>query len=243
MRQILLIAILLFCFSSTCFPFPKKYPPYNLEILIGRTLNIEPINQPRESGEFRNRNLSVEWTASDLDHGKIAVRHGNRPVTTVESKGHSVLLSEVYYTDIDRNGYPDVLIALPSFGNGLEAHRSKVVVLFQTEPGHFRMLAFETLFFDPNDVVDLDGDGQFEVTVTDLVWVKGQDGKQKSIWFYTPYRIQGFDLVMDQRFFPGFNCAVRFTRKPNNKAMKLTKEQKAGLVGKMPAVIRSKVST
>lgn len=236
--------LFLSCFPNAGIAFPARYPPYDPESFSGRMLNAQAINNPHEAGRFTDKDLTIEWQAADLDIGNIEIRHRTELITDIKApENRSVLLASIYCLDLDQNGLIDVLIVLPSLSNGLEAYRSNLIILFQTEPGQFREIQFETLFFSTADIVDLDGDGRYEVIVTDLVWIEGQDRKQHSIWLYTPYRIQSFDLVVDQRSFPGFNHAVQFTHKANNKPMKLTREQMAGLTEKMPAVIKSKVLT
>lgn len=235
-NQLVLLVAFLFCFSSNGEAFNSKHSPFDVDAWKDRVLQAAPINKPCESGKFQDGNLTIEWMAEDLESGKIEVRYGNRLVKIVESGDHSVLLSKVYYADIDRNGYPDVLIAVPSLGNGLEAHKSSVVAMFQTEPGHFRTLDFETLFFDPKDFADIDDDGMFELLLLDLAQIECADGRVHSFWAYLSHRINNYNLI---RIEEGMKF-IWFSGAPNSVPTdKLTDRQKNEYLATLPQAINS----
>ena len=58
----------------------------------------------------------------------------------------------------------------------------------------------ETLDWDANDIVDLNGDGRVEWMQTDFEQVAGADGRDHSFWVHKSWRIEKTSMIEDSGF-------------------------------------------
>jgi len=240
MRQVSWVLLLFFLFSPlNGFAFDDRYPPFDLKDLKNRVLNTGPINKPDEKGAFRDKDLVIAWETKRIESSVVEVRYKSKQVVQIELPGkdeYSNALGEVFYADLDGNGLNDIIIHPEFWGSGLGSFYKTTTILFQAKPGQFQRLDFTSFNFDPRDLVDLKGDGKYELLIMQLA-----DGLAKhNFWTYTPYRIENFNLVMDKKSFIGFPKFIFFTNKPNNQATNmLSQQQKDEYLQMLPQVIKS----
>lgn len=237
----LIFLIFILPFQNNCIAFNEDYPPFDVKAWSDRMLTTSQLNTT-DSGEFRDKDLIIGWENVPMESSSIQIRYKNEVVTQIdfpEDDEWSAFLGEIYYSDLDGNGFSDIILQPADFGSGLGAFKKTVTLLFQTTPGQFRRLNFVSFYFEPRDFVDLKGDGRYELLMMQLAQIECADGKLHSFWVYAPYEIKDFSLVMDSTLhdYPRF---IWYTEKPNSKATdKLSIQQKDDFIKTLPAVIRS----
>ena len=186
------------------------------------TLHRTPLKEP--NGE--------RWKLASI----IEISFRSKVVGRINADKRYPFVGEVKESELDGNGLKDLIIEVSYMGNGVSP--DAVIILLQTEKGKFCRIDYDS--FDPSsdDFVGLGNDGN-EVLVSGMTSLKGLDGRIHSFWTYVPYRIKGFDLVMDKSI-PDFPKFIQFTQAPNdNPTDKLSQRQKDAFLDTLAAVIKS----
>ncbi|HTL71505.1 MAG TPA: FAD-dependent monooxygenase [Candidatus Eisenbacteria bacterium] len=215
--------------------------PVDLSAAPGKAPRFQKGN-PSETGDFLAGGLTVR---AEKEAGRL---YPSVPVYSVFQNGRLVFslngdekypfLGEVWEADLDRNGLPDLVVSASYMGNGLSP--DSAVILFQSAPGVFRRLDYETFGLEPRDFTDLDGDGRSEAVLASLHQEESRDGKVHSFWVYTAYRIGGFSLNRMAFGECGFPRFIWCTEKPNaRETQKLVDGQKRRYHSSRAAVIPS----
>jgi len=122
---------------------------------------------------------------------------------------------DIYKGDLDKNGITDVIIMMPTGGNGLAPSVHFIALMFDDQG---RPIPFEADgYFEPlengiDSLVDMNGDGRAELiymNFNDGYWITNIYTCQNGRWS----RIQG---AFGKRNYPLF---TRFTSRPNRKAV------------------------
>ena len=137
--------------------------------------------------------------------------------------------SEVWTSDLNRDGKPDVVFALPSGGNGLAAQISQRVIVYSS-PAGYQVDSRWTFDADVNDFLDL-GNGSATIVWTSFIYgEEGRDGRAHNYWVF---QLQGFvrgELREVNARRGGFPRWIMYTFAPNHRPTRqLTPEQKARL--------------
>ena len=164
-------------------------------------------------------------TASLLEKGKVV----GGPAAL---DGSSRLGLKVWAANLTSKGdtRKDVIIGMPSGGNGLNASLYSVCFFLGSKDGYTTVHG-QTRHLNGNDFVDLNKDGQAEWIQTEFIYgCVGRDGKAHNYWVQNLIQFRdGRPMLanaVDQRF-PSW---IWFTYKPNHKnTVQLTAAQKQRL--------------
>lgn len=240
--SILLMLLTLAC-SKECLAFNENYPPFAVKTWKDRVLKVLPVIESPK-GEFKDGKLTISCYPTGQEYGtRINIHYNNKSVEEINfpiSKDDLSIFEDIYYVDIDKNDLPDIIIRTTNLGSGLGTFDNRVIMLLQTEPGHFRRINFSTFYFDTQDFVDLKGDGRYELLMLSLAELKGTDSKLRSFWVYTPYEIKDCNLVIDRHTYANFPKFVWYTKNPNSiPTDKLSRKQKEDYIKTLPRAIKS----
>lgn len=242
---IFLIVVISLVYVKNSLGFDENYPPFDIRTWGNRMLKISPVIKGQK-GEFKDKNVTIWCSPQGIEEYRavVNIEYANKIVSKVVfplSKDDPSILSEIYYVDIDKNGLSDIIIGTTSMGCGLGAFDNHIIVLFQTKPGKFRRLDFNTFYFDIRDFVDLKGDGKYELLITQLAGINCLDGKGHDFWAYIPYEIKDFNLVLNRNLHPDFPKFIWFTEKHNDKpTSKLSQKEKDDYIKTLPSMIKSR---
>lgn len=239
-----LVATMLLCLgaagSVSVSAFPEKYSPSPISKL-GVPANLVAL-EAEQDDLFKAGEISIrpEGTENPTFNSKpiYHILYKGKVVYELNRDAEYPYLGDIWTADLDGNGLKDFVIYVSYMGNGIPPDNG--VILFQTSPGVFRRLDFETYGFYPTDFTDIDKDGKSELVLCSMYQDMAKDGKLHSFLVYTAYRIENYSLKrMDfgQRGFPSF---IWFTKKANSKeTTKLSESQKKTYYTSLPSVIVS----
>ncbi len=241
---IFLLVVIILVHVKDSIAFNENYPPLDVKIWGNRVLKIPPVITGQK-GEFREGNVTIRSSPQGIWGYRAVVNIGyaNKIVSKIVfplSEEDPSILSKIYYVDIDKNGLSDIIIGTTNMGSGLGTFDNHIIILFQTEPGKFRRLDFNTFYFDIRDFADLKGDGKYELLITQLAGINCLDGKGHDFWAYIPYEIKDFNLVLNRNLHPDFPKFIWFTEKHNDKPTgKLSQKEKDDYIRTLPSIIKS----
>ncbi len=125
----------------------------------------------------------------------------------------------VHKVDIDGNGLDDFIVLMFS---GAGTLLGNVNIYLKMEDGSYTKIAYEASGIGPEDFVDINNDGKWEVIVTNVY-----QGKKHNYLAYDVYEFKGYKLVNADQQFNGFPKFVWMTFKDNDKdTVHLTERQR-----------------
>ncbi len=139
--------------------------------------------------------------ATGADLHLIIGKAGKDIAFPVATEGAPVLIG-VYSVCLNSDDTPDLIATLSYRGCGLWADLVQVVILLSDVAGGFVMHTQETLDWDDNDIVDLNGDGTVGWIQTELDQVAGADLHYHSFWVHKLWRIEKTSMTQDTSFIP-----------------------------------------
>lgn len=242
--MITVIAFLLGC-SRIGFAYDGHYPPFDEGRCPGNELKASPVIDSEKS-EFEDGNLSISRYFADKNWMTpvIDIKYDDKQVLKLDFPTENAgLPAEIYYADLDGNRLPDIVITASNLPTGLGTFCHDTFILLQVAPGEFRLLTFESFYFGLDslkDIVDLDGDGNYELLMQQLLQTECSDKRVHSFWVYVPYKIKDYGLMMGKDGFAGFPKFIQFTKRPNGSpTKKLLQAQKDEFLKSLPALIKS----
>ncbi len=180
----------------------------------------------------------AQFTDGELHIETIKVAEGQ--VTTRVSVGAKVWLdtakespnmpapmgSRVFYADLTGDGRKDVLIYAYPGSNGLGGSIELADVLIAQPDGGFTHDSFEAYAAGPEDFIDVNGDGRYE-----MLWVNYYFEGDHSYWVYRVLEITDEGLRLKDELIPDFPKIIWFTEKPNDKLNhRLTAAERGDLI-------------
>ena len=237
------LVFLLIAFTSNGHAADERYPAFGRGTLETRSLKALPINKPEAKGLFRDKDVSVSWETKVFESSTVEIRYKGKLIEKIELPGGrewSNFLGNIYYTDLDHNELPDIVLAPEWYGSGLGSFDTTTDIYFQVAPGKFRRLEFTSFYFEITDFVSSDKDGGLELLMMRLAYVNSTDGKAHSYWVYVPYKIRDFNLVIDKDFAPDFPKFIWYSKKENSEPTdKLSSKVKNDFLASFPPNISS----
>lgn len=250
LKKLAFLLLVLNLFSVNAEAYDENYPPFpsknNLSPLTAQPIIAGTADDTVQLGKVEIKKGSIKGSArgdiSTVPLTFVEIRcQGHLIASLSESPEELFFIGDIFYVDLDKNGLKDILIPINQKGTGLAGLLDEVVIFFQTEEGKFRKLSYETYKFDITDIVDVNGDGQFEFLTTKFAQLESTDGKTHSYWVYNLYKIEGFNFVIANELHPNFPRVIQFTYKPNaEETKKLSSKQKKAFVESLPQQILSK---
>ena len=205
-------------------PFPAGKPiPY-------AALKAEPVLDYHAETPFADGSLRISTSAERDKVGRVTtVEVDGRPVFDTASAHPDLYLqfgSRVLYTDLTGDGRKDILVYSYPGGNGLGAHIEVADLLIAKPDGQFAHTTFEGFAAGPEDYIDVNGDGRYE-----MLWVNYFFEGDHSYWVYRIVEIGDDGLRLNDQLIPDFPKIVWFTKKPNDKpTQKLTAAERDDLI-------------
>jgi hypothetical protein len=142
------------------------------------------------------------------------IRVNNQPIFDTASAHPNLYFqfgSRVFYADLTGDGRKDILVYSYPGGNGLGAHIEIADLLIAKADGQFAHTTFEGFAAGPEDFVDVDGDGRYE-----MLWVNYYFEGEHSYWVYRVAEIGNDGLRLNDQLIPNFPKIIWFTEKPND---------------------------
>lgn len=203
-----LCPVIVLAYPETHPPFPAgspaPYPSPKLDAVIDYTV----------PAEFHDGQIRVSVEPRSEGHVATVVWVGQKKILdTAEAYGDIPLPvgSRVYYSDITGDGRKDLLIYSSPAGNGLGARIEMADMLVARADGSYQHASFEAYAAGPEDFIDVNGDGRYE-----MLWVNYYFKGGHSYWVYRVAEITDEGLQLNDTLVPDFPKIIWFTEKPND---------------------------
>lgn len=212
--------------------YPENYPPFpSDEPALYPALKADLIldygaKSPFEEGPVRISNIPY-WGKKGMVT-EVRVK-GRRIFNTHTAHSDIVLIplgGRVFYTDLTGDGLKDILIYTWLGGVGLGSYDEMADLLIAQAGGSFKHITFETFAAGPEDFIDVNKDGHYE-----MLWVGLDIEGGHSYWVYRVVEIGEHDLRLNDALIPGFPKIIWYTKKPNDKpTQRLTAAEREELI-------------
>ncbi len=206
----LIIAIT--CFSYFSFAYDESHPPYKFKDGPFPSLDKEPLVSLFGKREYISEDKDVVVKFDDKgDSLFFLVKQGDYILAKKEKK-EEPYPDAVYRADIDKNGLKDFIIFYTHRGCGLAVVVMRTEIFLKKKGGGYQKISYDTFYSNIEDFVDLDGNGKYELIITDLYY-----GKKHNYWAYNIYKFKDYKLVNANSEYKNFPKIVWFTESPNDK--------------------------
>lgn len=228
------VALLISCsflWSREAFAYPETHPPF-------------PASQPAPYPTLKAEAVIGYAAEAPFEEGPIRIstspeREKVGRVTEVLVNGQSIfdtatanpdfyfqLGSRVFYTDLTGDHRKDILILSYPGANGVGAWIEMADLLIAQPDGTYKHVSFEAYAASPEDFIDVNGDGRYE-----MLWVNYYFEGGHSYWVYRIVKIGDDGLQLNDQLTPNFPKIIWFTEKPNDKpTQKLTAAEREDLI-------------
>ncbi|MDP8299180.1 MAG: hypothetical protein P9L88_04690 [Candidatus Tantalella remota] len=219
MNRIILVGILfVLMFVRSSFAYFEDYPPRKFTGKPYPHLECEPVvTYDTEQSEFSAQGGKIEVKMKKtLDGVHFIVRDGDNIL--VENLDIEETLPQpwnVYWTDIDNNGFNDFIVISTHMGNGLGASSVQVDIYLKSKEQYVH-IQYDNLFGGMGNFVDIDGDDKYEIIITDVCSGEYEE-KPHNYMFYNIYSVDNYKLVNADDRFEGFPKFIWMTNNPNDK--------------------------
>ena len=194
--------------SHPPFPFnkPVPYPTLKADTVVGYHAET-----PFEEGPVR-----ISASPERDKTGQVTeIRVNNQVVFDTASANPGFYFqfsSRVFYVDLTGDNRKDFLILSYPGANGLGAWIEIADLLIAQADGTYKHVNFEAYAAGPEDFIDVNGDGRYE-----MLWVNYYFEGGHSYWVYRVVEIGNDGLRIDDQLIPDFPKIIWFTEKPNDK--------------------------
>ncbi len=149
------------------------------------------------------------------------------PISTSPFVKEDLEMFDAFVADLDNNGLNDYLVFYTYRGCGLGALSNYVELYLKQKNGKYRFISYNTMSAGLDDFVDFNGDGKYEIIITDVLMSGGH-----TYFSYHLYAIKDYKLVNVDAKYTAFPKYVWFTMQPNDKPARkvLLKDAKESLM-------------
>jgi hypothetical protein len=216
--------------KSLVFAHFEKYPPYTFKDGPYKHLEDKPIlgllAERDTASVFQEGYIYAEIDASE-DGIYFILKDGDLILQELERSPRN-FPDYVYWTDINNSGLKDFIVMYCDRGVGLAAYGGLVEIYLKSKTGSYTKISYHTLHIDEKDFVDMDGDGNYKVIITDM---HGSDsrgkGRYHNYFTYNIYEFSAGRLINAGYKYKDFPKFVWITNDPNDKnTTHLTEKEK-----------------
>ncbi len=228
------VALLISCgflWSREASAYPESHPPFPAgKPTPYSSLKAESVLDYHVESPFEEGPVRISTSPERDKVGRVTeIRVNNQPIFDTAS-AHSDLYfqfgSRVFYTDLTGDGRKDILVYSYPGSVGLGAHIEIADLLIAKADGQFTHVTFEGFAAGPEDFVDVNGDGRYE-----MLWVNYYFEGGHSYWVYRVVEIGDDNLRLNDQLTPDVPKLIWFTEKPNDKpTQKLTIAEREDLI-------------
>jgi hypothetical protein len=231
-RTLVACHVLLFFLSSSALAYHEDYPPYDFKDGPPAHLQAEDVFKGRSIYRSEDRNVIAGYKADEINGTNIfRFRVGGK--IRLERGLSSIAIPALYKADLDKNGQDDYIAISWGGGTGLGALVQLVDLFLARTDGQFDVVSYESFAAGLEDFVDPDGDGRYEMLVTDMYW-----GRQHNYFAYSIYQIRDGKLLNANARFKGFPKFIWYTRKRNDQdTSHLSPFEREGFVRRMDSKV------
>ena len=222
------LAFILMC-SIPAFGFSKNYSPFE-KCDRPASKHLTKMSSTKGGDETDGKGVTISYTQLKPQVGPDDEDYDSRMVFTLFRDGKVIidrrLVGEVYYNspsyagDLNGDGKNDFLLTGESTACGLGGAHSDVVLVLSRDYG-YDMLEFDDWFVDPQNFVDMKGDGGCQYIKTEFV-----QGGGHSFWVYRILELKDNRFKDADNMYPRFPKWVMYALKENHKAANLNEKQK-----------------
>lgn len=238
-RLMILVSIILTCFSSNALAYLKDYPPYQFEDGPPDHLKIVALIDSSKS-EYVSRDGKTSASLKKTKSG-IVFQVKDDGVVLISKKSKKLPLPyALYQTDIDGNGLNDFIVFYNYrdwFRNGIK--EDMVEIFLKKSEGAYQKIAYDTISVGLEDFVDLNGDGIYEVIITKMDRIK-----RHNYFIYNIYEFDSFRLLNSDAKFKGFSKFIRYFLRPNdNDDLNISRKERLTLSDSNNKAVQQKAIT
>jgi hypothetical protein len=115
-----------------------------------------------------------------------------------ESAEAPVLITGFYAAQLNADAETDFIVTRSYLGCGLAAEITQVL-LFLSKPGEgYVLVARDTYDWDPDDIVEMGGDGKLRWVETQLEQTENYKGRPQSYWVHTLWRVDAQEVMRER---------------------------------------------
>ena len=212
-----LIAITIFCFlAQYSYAYFEKYPPHKFKEEPYDHLKVEPVVSYGSSlaNEFTTTDGMVEVRMRGYKEGVYFVIRDEKNVLMEDKDINGTIPRpwDVYWMDLDGNGFKDFIVISHYMGNGLAAYNDRVDIFLKKKSGDYSRISYDSMMAEIRDFTDINGDGRYETIITGFYY-----GKNHNYFTYSIYDISVDGLVNADKNYEEFPKFIWFTNDPNDK--------------------------
>ena len=217
-RIILLCILFVLMFVRSSFAYFEDCPPHKFTDKAYPHLECEPVvSYDTEYNEFSAKGGTIEVRMEDTIDGVYFIMRDGENILAENLNIEETLPQpwNVYWTDIDNNGFNDFIVISPYMGNGLAATIVQVDIYLNSKEQYVH-IQYDTMFGGMVNFVDIDDDGTYEIIITDVCSGEYKD-KPHNYFYYNIYSVDNYKLVNADNSFEGFPKFIWMTNNPNDK--------------------------
>jgi hypothetical protein len=231
LKKIIYVGIILtVLFSNSVYAHFEHYPPHTFKDGPYKHLEDKPI-LGLLAGRDTPRVIQEGPIYAEIDASEegiyFIIRDGDLILVELE-RANDNSPDFVYWTDINNDGLKDFIVMYCDRGLGLDAYGGLIDIYIKSKTGSYTKISYHTLHIDEKDFVDMDGDGNYKVIITDMYSSdsRGQ-GKHHNYFTYNIYELSAGRLINADYKYKDFPKFVWITNDPNDKnTTHLTEKEK-----------------
>jgi len=211
--------------------YPESHPPFPAgKSTPYSSLKAEPVVDYHAEAPFEEGPVRISTSPERDKVGKVTeIRVNNQPIFDTANAHPDLYFqfgSRVFYIDLTGDGLKDILIYSYPGSVGLGAQIEIADLLIAKANGQFAHTTFEGFAAGPEDFMDVNGDGRYE-----MLWVHYLFEGDHSYWVYRIVEIGDDGLRLNDQLIPDFPKIIWFTEKPNDKpTQRLTTAEREDLI-------------
>lgn len=218
-------------FPGVLHGYPGSHPPFPAGKPVPYpSLKAEPVVHYNSESSFEDGGVRINTSPERDKVGRVTVVEvSGQPVFDTASAHPDLYFhfgSRVFYTDLTGDGLKDILIYSYPGGVGFAAEIEMADVLLSQPDGTYKHVSFEAYAAGPEDFIDVNGDGRYE-----MLWVNYYFEGGHSYWVYRVVEITDDGLRLRDELLPDFPKIIWFTEKPNDQpTQRLTAAEREDLL-------------
>lgn len=196
----------------------EKYPPYKFK--VGPPKHLVTANLVEGRDVFKDGPVLVRLKKLENWDVDFLIKDGKKVLS--DSAADYTWPMEVYWVDLDNNGFKDFVVISWNMGSGLASHEYTVDIFLKEKEGVYHKISYISMDAGLEDFVGPGQDEKYNVIINDFY-----GGSDHNYFTYDIYEFKDYHLVNADSKHKGFPKFVWLTYKKNDRdAVGLTQAER-----------------